>query len=282
MRGRKGRIGSGSRRGSRLTSARLVVATLASAAVAVAACGNSEISIRPAVPASSVDPAVGSVSRPDFTVSPATSVPAVVTGSLTCGSLDVVFPALVLGQPADAERGSSPAAVSLRALLGSEQADELGLPDRGWWTAITRDDSVTFIARSASGWAFTTMTNRRGAGWDFHEGGECALRPALPAGFGFATWQLDPGDAPDATATSVKVLATELACANGKPPGARMIPPIVMAVDDAVTIGLEVRLIPGGADCPGNPEVPVSVSLDGPLGARHLLDGSAFPPALRR
>jgi hypothetical protein len=60
-----------------------------------------------------------------------------------------------------------------------------------------------------------------------------------------------------------------------------VLPPVLLERDDAVTIVLLVRSIPGGADCPGNPEFSQSVELTAPLGDRPLLDGGTVPPAAR-
>ena len=48
-----------------------------------------------------------------------------------------------------------------------------------------------------------------------------------------------------------------------------------------VTIALLVRSVPGGADCPGNPEFPIDVGIGERLGSRALFGGSTTPPSPR-
>ncbi len=204
-----------------------------------------------------------------------------IVGTLACTGTDVAFPVAVLNEPALAELGPSAPASALRAVLGTETATELGLPEHGWRTAITTAASVTFVAPRDDTWAFATLAPAAGGDWQFWEGGHCDLAVRLPKSDGYATWRLDPANPPDPSATSLSLLAREAACAGGHPPGARMLAPIVMETDAGITISLVVRQVPGGADCPANPEVPVTVVLSRPIGTRTLLDGSAFPAVPR-
>lgn len=41
---------------------------------------------------------------------------------------------------------------------------------------------------------------------------------------------------------------------------------------------ITVANVPGGADCPGNPTFPITITLPSPLGDRGLFDGSVVPP----
>jgi hypothetical protein len=61
-----------------------------------------------------------------------------------------------------------------------------------------------------------------------------------------------------------------------------LLTPIVLVAPDAITVAIGVRKRPDVQDCQGNPEIRVTVDLGEPLGARHLLDGSAFPAIERR
>ncbi len=69
---------------------------------------------------------------------------------------------------------------------------------------------------------------------------------------------------------TVTVLVTEIACASGRPPLGCLLPPVILATDDAVTIAFAVRKLPGGQDCPAKPETRVDVQLTEPLGNRGL------------
>ena len=221
-------------------------------------------------------PAAGS------SVTPAASgEPPGLAGMLACTGTDVAFPIAVLDEPPLAELGPNAPASALRAVLGTETATELGLPEHGWRTAITGAAAVTFVAPRGATWAFATTAPAAGADWQFWEGGHCDLAVRLPASVGYATWRLDRAHPPDPSATSLSLLARETACAGGQAPGARMLAPIVVETDALVTIALVVRQVPGGADCPANPEVPVMVALPRPIGTRTLLDGSSFPAVPR-
>lgn len=101
----------------------------------------------------------------------------------------------------------------------------------------------------------------------------------VEARVGRASWWLDPRrPAPTATSTSIRALVLELACASGRDPAGRVELPTIESEAASVTITFEIRRLPGGQDCPGNPPFAVTVSLPEPLGARTLLDGSETPP----
>jgi hypothetical protein len=126
-----------------------------------------------------------------------------------------------------------------------------------------------------------TVTPASDGRWEFFEGGSCPLHVRLPDELGFATWRLDPAEPPAPEDLTITVLVTETACASGKPPLGRLLQPVVLATDDAVTIAIAVRRLPGSQDCPANPEVRAVIQLDESLGDRGLFDGSSFPAAPR-
>jgi hypothetical protein len=88
---------------------------------------------------------------------------------------------------------------------------------------------------------------------------------------GPATWRIDPADPPSAESTTVSVLLTERACAGGRSPEGRILPPDVVYHADRIVISLSARSWPG--DCPSNPEHRLTVELDQPIGDRVLADG---------
>jgi hypothetical protein len=201
-------------------------------------------------------------------------------GTLVCVGTDLVFPADVFSLPVGAETGPDAAALALRDLVASETGSQLGLPRSGWRLVSADDTHARYLGVGPAGSAFVTLVIGA-AGWEMNEGGECALAVQPPAGAGYATWRIDPTSSPTAASTQVAVLAIEMACAGGAAPLGRLLPPIVLTTDEAVTIALFVRTAPGANDCPGNPEVPVMVDLGGALGSRHLFDGSSVPPIQR-
>lgn len=202
-------------------------------------------------------------------------------GVLVCEGSDFEIPANVLREPANAELAPDGPAAALRQFVATPEAASLELPMAGWRRVAGSAQSVTFLAHGPVGWVTATVTPADDGTWEFWEGGSCPLRIRLPDELGFATWRLDLEDSPTPEDRTVTVLVTEIACAGGSPPLGRLLPPVVLAADDAVTIAFAVRKLPGGQDCPANPEVRVVVGLAEALGDRGLFDGSSFPAAPR-
>jgi hypothetical protein len=272
-------------------TARGVVAATIAVAGLVSACGSNAPTPPTAPPTGSVSspgpeltlPPDGSSASPGPSLGlPAESeLPPGPSGRLACVNLGVTFPAEALRRPATAEAAADPASIGLRKYVTVEAPPEMSMPRSGWREVARSPASVSFVAPAEDGgWRIATMTPA-GSEWTFSEGGNCDLQVQLPEDLSFATWRLDPAHPTNAASTEVRVLGTEGACANGKPPDGRILAPVVVSTAEAVTIALVVRHVPGGADCPANPEFPFSVTLDEPLGTRTLFDGSSFPPQPR-
>jgi len=208
-------------------------------------------------------------------------VPPALDGPLTCGAEDKQFPAAALAGPGGAENAASQAAAALRRYGGSQAQAEEPLPATGWHAVIEEPARVVFVARADGRWWLAEFVRGEDGAWQDMDHGQCSLAVVLPDGIGHATWRLDPTAWPGEGDTTLHLLATEIACASGRPIGGRMLEPIVLQADGAVTIALRVRTQPGEQTCQGNPEQAVSVELAAPLGARVVLDGSAVPPATR-
>jgi hypothetical protein len=197
---------------------------------------------------------------------------------LKCGS-DLAFHPSLLAAAGHAESDPDAAAEALRVeITGS--ASELNLPRAGWIRVAQLADKVQFVApnRNGNGWLVVGLILREGR-WSLDLMGECQPEVVLPAGVTRAEWRLDPAFPPPALGDRViHVLITEQACANGRPPVGRVLPPLMTPSQTAMTIAILVTLTPGGADCPGNPEFAVTIDLPEPLGGRTLLDGAVFPP----
>ncbi len=197
---------------------------------------------------------------------------------LTCGGTSAFHPAL-LGAPGHAQDDPDAAAAALRVeITGS--ATELGLPRDGWVRIAQLADKVQFVAPDGDGdgWFVVGLMARDGR-WILDVMGECQPEVVLPAGVGRADWRLDPAFPPPAAGDrSLHVLIHEQACANGQPPVGRVLPPLVTPSETAMTIAILVTNVPGGADCPGNPDFAMTVELPEPLGGRALLDGGVYPP----
>lgn len=209
--------------------------------------------------------------------SPTTASGPDLPGVLVCEGSDFEISADVLREPANAELAPDAPALALREFVATLEAASLGLPMSGWRRVAVAAQSVTFLAHGPAGWVTATVTPADDGTWQFWEGGSCPLRIRLPDELGFATWRLDPADLPTPEDHTVTVLVTEIACASGRPSLGRLLPPVVMAADDAVTVAFAVRKLPGGQDCPSNPEARVVIQLAEPLGNRRLFDGSSFP-----
>ncbi len=197
---------------------------------------------------------------------------------LTCDGATRFHPAL-LDEPGQAETDPDPAAAALRAYLASPDG---GLaPRSGWVRVMDVVDEAQFIAPTADAgeWHYASFELREGA-LQIGAYGSCRPEIALGPDMSRAELRLDPAfPAPDASATTVHLLINERACSGGQSPEGRVEPPFVTETAESVIIAVLVREIPGGNDCPGNPDFAVAVELAKPLGERQLLDGAVFPPA---
>ena len=228
------------------------------------------------------EPVIPSPAVPAETISsipPAASPsidPAIARGvTVTCGDgLD--FPAELLLDGGQAEAATDSTSLALREILNGP--DGSGLPSTGWHRVISTPNSVLFVAADGSGWSRLQLTATAN-GWFMDLSGACSLALALPTGVGRASWWLDPaaGD-PPVDATSVAAFVLEEACASGKSPAGRVLPPVIDASDTAISVVIAIRHRPGDQDCPGNPPLAIQLDLGEAIGSRALLDGGEFPP----
>jgi hypothetical protein len=203
--------------------------------------------------------------------------PPVFSGPVTCGD-DHTFAADLLFAVGHAETDPDPGAGALRAMLAGP--DGAGMPATGWVRVADEPGRVQFIARAvaADELVVAGFFELNGA-WQLDLMGQCSPRPVAPAGTSLAAFWLDPAfDRPAAGDTVVHGLINEQACASGKPPVGRVLEPQVFEGDTWIVVQVTVANVPGGADCPGNPTVPITVTLPSPLGDRELFDGSVIPP----
>ncbi len=203
-------------------------------------------------------------------------------GRLGCGQgSEIDVAADVLRQPAEAELAQTVEAQALRAFVTTPDATQMGYPTLGWRVAGTSATRIDFLAPGRNGWYYVSVEDIEDqGGWQAWEYGRCDLQVVLPEGIGFASWALGP-DPPAPDATGLTVLATEVACASGKPMAGRLLAPIVLYAPEAVTIAIVVRQRPGVQECQGNSPEPVLVDLSEPLGGRALFDGSSYPAQQR-
>jgi hypothetical protein len=146
-----------------------------------------------------------------------------------------------------------------------------------WSVWEKADDEMTLYGMTEDGFADAVFINTDGA-WRASGWGGCDWRVHVE-GFGVAEWRVD-GPA-DAGTTSLTIAATERNCASGQAPDGREVKSLVMETDETVTIVVLVEPVSGAATCQGNPEFPVTIELESPLGERSLRDGSVIPPVSR-
>jgi hypothetical protein len=90
-----------------------------------------------------------------------------------------------------------------------------------------------------------------------------------------ATWVLTDPASVDGDTQALEIEVTRLGCASGVT--GEVLEPSVEYDDDRIVITVDVA--PFGdqaADCQGNDAVPVTVTLDEPIGARELVDGACL------
>ncbi|MCC6498400.1 MAG: hypothetical protein IT193_19300 [Propionibacteriaceae bacterium] len=102
------------------------------------------------------------------------------------------------------------------------------------------------------------------------------LTAPMPANLGdTATWTLAEPDRVNPASTSFTMDVTRLGCAGGKT--GTVLEPTFSISDTQIIIRANVKpAATGGARCPGNNSVPVTLTLDEPIGNRDLLDASCL------
>jgi hypothetical protein len=178
--------------------------------------------------------------------------------------------------PGLAELGFDPASTVLRATI-ADMPDYF--PDSGWHRVREAPDGVTFVApgNTETRWFEVTVGLLEGSLQAIIQG-ECTLAIASPDGVSFGRWWLDPAAPPPTPeSTLIAILLRELACASGKPPEGRVLPPTTVMTAEAIEVAIGIREM-GNADCPGNPAYSMQLVLPEPVGTRALFDASEFPP----
>ena len=115
--------------------------------------------------------------------------------------------------------------------------------------------------------------------WRLQISGECRPQIVLPEGVSRAELHINPATSPSPGGRSLPLLIVEWACASGRSPEGRILPPEIAFGNEGVFVSLTIRNRPGDQDCQGNPEYPFTLQLSEPLGSRQLFDASLVPPA---
>ena len=150
------------------------------------------------------------------------------------------------------------------------------------WGVWSRTDSrLVLLGRGPSGLGDVSFTPSADGTWLPGGWGDCDWSAGTASQGAAATWIADPDDPPAPDSTTLHLLATERACANGQPPGDREVTHVVVESPTTVTVIVLVERIEGSATCQSNPSFEYTVELDSPLGDRDLVDGSSIPGEIR-
>jgi hypothetical protein len=137
----------------------------------------------------------------------------------------------------------------------------------GTWTTAGpgKDADVATLERQEDG-------SLRMTSW-----GDCHLRVAIPPGRSPVEIKAPKGGV-DGGITDPVVMVNELDCTSGRDPRPFLGEPELVEDDERVLVTMSSERMEGGADCQGNPSVPITLRLDQPIGDRELLDGGTWPP----
>ena len=203
-------------------------------------------------------------------------------------SLDFIFSRDFMRSPAgEAETATSGPASALRALLASDASRTL--PSSNWTLVYESTSQVQFLALSGITFNWVYVDVQSGSptgsaigtdGWHAVSWGNCELYAVPPAGYGIATWTVDPATPYVAGATELHVLVTEQAC-HGQAAADGRIDSYVAYSDTATTVTVFVRTLGGTQTCPGTAPTPYVLHLDRPLGGLALMDGGPWPAMTR-
>lgn len=190
-------------------------------------------------------------------------------GLHTCGHRP--FASSALAAPAVDLTSEGGAVDGLRRSLEVYDALYGDLAALDWILAEQDVYGATFIADRGDTWLHAPLFGSADGTYVSATIEYCEPRPFDPQSGGAAGIYLDPDyRKPKPADTVVHVLVEEQACSGASNPSSRLLPPTVTYTADSVRIDIRVRPVSGGATCPGNPAVPVTILLPEPLGDREL------------
>jgi hypothetical protein len=186
------------------------------------------------------------------------------------------FGLALLDEPGTAELEDHPSAEALRQFLAQPNAEADILPASGWHLAGRDAERASYVAAGPGDPPFVeAQLEIHPAGWKVAGWGQCRPQIALD-GLGAATFQF-AGRPPGPDTERFDVLVTEMACAGGRPPGVRLLPPQIAKTTDAIFVLFTVRSQAGDLNCPSNPSTQVAIELGEAVGSRRVLDAAVFP-----
>lgn len=185
------------------------------------------------------------------------------------------------GVGAESEPGAQAAA--LKAFVAANP----DMPATGYRIVLQSGSTVMYLAPAAGGGYVEVRLepgNPDGGsygadGWRTSGYGGCPLMALPPAGYGAASWALDPATPYTPGATELHVLVDEWGC-HGSQTAEGRIAQNVEYQSDAVVVSLVVLARLGAQTCPGTPPTPYVVHLTEPVGTRNLSGGGNWPPTL--
>jgi hypothetical protein len=199
-----------------------------------------------------------------------------------CGAGGRTFPRSALDSLRDAPPPDGAMAEGMRSFL--ESGEGAFWPQEGWRVLSSTGDVTELVVDADSQLWFQTL-ERRGGVWVWSGSSatpDCPLRVPAPDGFNDVLWRLDPDhEAPGPSSTEVHVLVHETACASGEPVGDRLVGPQVEVTATEARLGFLAKAQEGDFNCPSNPETPITVPLEEPLGDRSLVDAYDLGQDLR-
>ena len=209
---------------------------------------------------------------PNSTV-PSSSEPSSSEHEYSCGG-DAAFTSR------DIEEGPEPSAEILDALQKLRQTmDGAMLPEDGWKVVSENGRTTTLLAPLRDSFASATF-EKRDQGWAPAGWGECVPRLVQEAKSVLRWAFTEESYPPDADATELDVLVTEVECSGGRD--------IEGLIEPRVTYGrrtIEVVLVAPGLSsgknevytCMGTSPTEYTLELQEPVGEREVVDVSVYP-----
>jgi hypothetical protein len=201
---------------------------------------------------------------------------------VSCGTGGTTFPRSALDRLHEAPPPDGEMADGMQSFLGSEEG--VFWPQDGWRVLSSSDGVAVLLADADSQLWFQTLELSAGS-WRWTGSSaseECPLRVPAPADYNAVVWRLDPDrESPTPSSTAIEVLVHETACASGEPVGDRLVGPDVDVTASEVRFGFLAEAQDGDHTCPSNPETPITIQLEEPLGDRELVDAYELGTDLR-